>query len=493
VRAGIHIEESSGVSVVTMAAPAQARPHASSLIRDARFLSFSQIIRRLFRMAALFLAARFLGPRTFGSYAVLLTIVEMVATLSGSGYIDYLAREIARRPAAGWKMGIRIVQLRIAYGVVCVGFGLGLLLLFRFPRELLGNVIFLSVTLLPRAVNESAQGVLRGLRRFSALPWIEFVQGLTMVAMVTLAGVRNSGLTGILLAEIVAACSGAVLAVLALSRAGLPSRQQGIQFGTIFRATVPFNIYPLIVNAYDRLDTLLLSRLTGMAAAGIYSIPYRAYASLQIIPFGLMGALLPVISREDQQSSAADSCARVMRFLYPIALLTVLGSASFARPAVLFLLGPQYAGSATAMNILAWATVPMFLNYAVNTLLLAGSREKVFLWTASVCFFFNLAANLYFIPRFSFRAAAVVTVLTELLLFAQNAYLVKRFLGRLVLPQDGVRITLGFAAAWTVMLLLSHFIDPASGGALAIAGFALFAFFTVTSISQVRALWSYQP
>jgi O-antigen/teichoic acid export membrane protein len=475
-----------------MAAPAQARPHASSLIRDARFLSFSQVIRRVFRMAALFLAARFLGARTFGSYAVLLTIVEMVATLSGSGYIDYLVREIARSPAAGWKIGSRIVQLRTAYSVVCVGISLVLLMLFRFPRELLGKVIFLSVTLFPRVVNESAQGVLRGLRHFSALVWIEFVQGLTMVVMVTLAGVRNSGITGILFAEIVAAFSGGILAVLALSRAGLPSRQQGIRLRTIFRATIPFNFYPLIVNAYDRLDTLLLSRLTGMAAAGIYSIPYRAYAALQIVPFGLLGALLPVISREDQQSSAADSCARVMRFLYPIALLTVLGSASFARPVVLFLLGPQYAGSATAMNILAWATIPMFLNYAINTLLLAGSRERVFLWTASICFFFNLAANLYFIPRFSFRAAAVVTVLTELLLFAQNNYLVMRFFGRLVLPQDGVRITLSFGVAWTVMLLLSRFIDPASAGALATAGFALFSFFTVTSVSQVRALWSCQ-
>jgi O-antigen/teichoic acid export membrane protein len=476
-----------------MATPAHAGPRASSLVRDARFLSFSQIIRRVFRMAALFLAARFLGARTFGSYAVLLTIVEMVATLSGSGYIDYLAREIAKHPAAGWKMGSRIVQLRLFYSVVCVGISLALLLLFRFPKDLVGKVIFLSVTLFPRAVNESAQGVLRGLRRFSALPWIEFVQGLAMVAMVTFAGVRNSGIAGMLFAEIFAAFSGGIIAVLTLSRAGLPSRQQGIRLQTVFRATIPFNIYPLIVTAYDRLDTLLLSRLAGMAAAGIYSIPYRVYATLQIVPFGLLGALLPVISREDQQGSAADSCARVMRFLYPMALLTVLGSASFARLAVLFLLGDQYAGSATAMNILAWATVPMFLNYAINTLLLAGNRERVFLWTASVCFLFNLAANLYFIPRFAFRAAAVVTVLTELLLFAQNTYLVKRFFGRLVLPQDGVRITLGFGAAWTVMLLLSHFIDFASAGALAIAGFALFSFFTITSVSQVRALWSYQP
>lgn len=475
-------------------AVAEAGPHASALVRDARFLSFSQVIRRVLRMAILFLAARFLGVRDFGSYAVLLTIVEMVATLSGSGYIDYLAREIARRPTAGWQLGSRIVKLRFAYTFACVGVSLVLLLLFRFPRSFLGNVAIFSVSLLPRAVGESAQGVLRGLSRFSPLPWIELVQGLVMVAMVTAVGLRNLGIAGILFSEIVAASIGCIVAVLALLRVASPFiTRQEIGLGNIFRATIPFNIYPLIVNAYDRIDTILLSRLAGMAAAGLYSIPYRAYATLQIIPYGLLGALLPVISREDQQANAADRCARVMRYLYPAALLTVLGAAVLARPTVLLLLGPQYDGSATAMKILAWATVPMFLNYAVNTLLLAGSREKVFLWTASVCLLFNLGANLYFIPRFSFRAAAVITVLTELLLFAQNMYLARRFFGRLVLPQDAVRITLGFSSAWVVMSLLSRFVSPVSVGLLAIAGFALFSFLTLTSISRVRALLSYHP
>jgi O-antigen/teichoic acid export membrane protein len=476
-----------------MAVPADTGPNASSLVRDARFLSLSQIIRRICRMGVLFLAARFLGVRDFGSYAVLLTIVEMVATLSGSGYIDYLAREIAKRPAAGWQLGGRIVQLRFVYILTCVGISLVLLLLFRFPRGFLGNVVIFSVSLLPRAVGEAAQGVLRGLSHFTSLPWIEFVQGLAMVAMVIAVGFWRLGISGILFAEIAAALIGCIFAVLALLRTAFPFVQQEIRLRNIFRATIPFNIYPLIVNAYDRVDTILLSRLAGMAAAGLYSIPYRVYATLQIIPYGLLGALLPVISREDQQGNAAARCARVMQFLYPTALLVVLGAATFSRPMVLLLLGPEYDGSATAMKILAWATVPMFLNYAVNVLLLAGSREKVFVWTASVCLLFNLGANLYFIPRFSFRAAAAVTVLTELLLFAQNMYLTKRFFGRLVLPEDGAQITLGFGVAWFVILLLSRLASPIAAGFLATAGFALFSLFTVTSVSQVRGLWGYHP
>jgi O-antigen/teichoic acid export membrane protein len=476
-----------------MAAEEDAGLNASSLVRDARFLSFSQIIRRVFRMAVLFLAARFLGVRAFGSYAVLLTIVEMVATLSGSGYIDYLSREIAKRPAAGWQLAGRIVQLRLAYTLVCVGISLVLLLLFRFPKSFLGNVAIFSVSLLPRAVGEAAQGVLRGLSHFTSLPWIEFVQGLTMVAMVIAVGFWKLGITGVLLAEIAAAVVGGIFAVLALLRIAYPFSQQRIRFQEVFRATIPFNIYPLIVNTYDRIDTILLSRLAGMAAAGLYSIPYRVYATLQIIPYGLLGALLPVISREDQQGNAAYRCARVMQFLYPTSLLAVLGAATLARPMVLLLLGPEYDGSATAMKILAWATVPMFLNYAVNVLLLAGSREKVFLWTASVCLFFNLSANLYFIPRFSFQAAAVVTVLTELLLFAQNMYLAKRFFGRLVLPQHGARITMAFVGAWIVIFLLPRFTSSLFAGLLATAGFALFSFFTLTSLSRFRAVFSYHP
>jgi O-antigen/teichoic acid export membrane protein len=161
--------------------------------------------------------------------------------------------------------------------------------------------------------------------------------------------------------------------------------------------------------------------LAGNVATGIYSLPYRVLGSLQIVPYGLMGALLPRLSASGgaTQQTRTDF-TRALQFLYSVALLMVLSAVAFASPVVQWILGSSYAGSALAMKILIWAAVPMFVNHALNMLLLAARHERVFLWTTTICTVFNLAANLLFIPRYSFAAAAVITVLTELVLLGMN-------------------------------------------------------------------------
>ena len=96
-----------------------------------------------------------------------------------------------------------------------------------------------------------------------------------------------------------------------------------------------------------------------------------------------------------------------------LAFSMILGTMLLADPAVRFMLGPGYQGSVAVFKILAWATVPSFLNYALNIFLLARNREWVFLRTASVCTVVNVAANLLLIPRYSYIAAAAVTYLGD--------------------------------------------------------------------------------
>jgi O-antigen/teichoic acid export membrane protein len=153
-------------------------------------------------------------------------------------------------------------------------------------------------------------------------------------------------------------------------------------------------------------------------------------------------------------------------------LLVVLLTLTLAEPAVLYILGQSYAGCILTMKILVWAAIPGFLNYALNTLLLAAHKENFFLWTAGLCTIFNISANLLLIPKFSYLAAAVVTVLTELLLLSQNLYLIKKLLGHSVLPKNGARITLSFIAALAGFLLLRRFIPEVWAGSLVALAFS---------------------
>src|SRR5882724_13039001 len=115
-----------------------------SLASHARQISVSQVTKRMFRMAVLLVAARLLGVELFGTYALLLTVVEMAAMISGCGYIDFLTRETAKRPDSAWALGVKTTQVRLAYLIPVVAIALVLLKALRFPSSLILNAALLS-------------------------------------------------------------------------------------------------------------------------------------------------------------------------------------------------------------------------------------------------------------------------------------------------------------------------------------------------------------
>lgn len=450
-----------------------------SVLPNAYHLALSQIVRRVFRMAVLFWVARLLGVSGFGEYALLLTVVEMVAVLSGSGYWTYLCRETAKHPEVAWGLGRKVTQVRWLLILPVLGSAALVLRLIRFSPTVISDTVLLSLSLFPRAVSEAAQGVLAGLSRFSPLVRIEGLQGCILLAAAPVLIMKGFGLTGVLLAEIAATTGGGLYALAVVLRYLDRRNPQRFGFVTILRSLYAFNIFPFITNLYDRADVILLARLAGTFATGIYSLPYRVLSSFQIVPYGITGALLPRLSADGASGHVArPDFNRALQLLYTWSLFLVLVTFVFAPTVVHWLLGPSYAASALAMKILIWAAVPMFVNYAMNILLIAAHREKVFLWTTTICTVFNLVANLILIPRYSFVAAAGITVFTELLLFCQNVYLVRQLPGGISLPRRWASATAAFVLAFACALIFSHFTSVLIGGTLVCAAFAVLAAWT---------------
>ena len=118
-----------------------------------------------------------------------------------------------------------------------------------------------------------------------------------------------------------------------------------------------------------------------------------------------------------------------MGLLLSAALVIVLATMIFADTLVPLLLGARFAEAAVALKILIWAVILRYLNYALNSGLLAAKRERVFIVTSSVCLAVNLIGNLILIPVFSWRAAAALTIGTELVVLILNQYWLRQVTG----------------------------------------------------------------
>lgn len=405
------------------------RPQRNALLSNAFQFGVGQAIRRCSRILFFFCVARKLGPELFGLYALLFALMETLALVSGEGFTDYLTREVAKNCELGRELYAKVIQLRCLYVVVLFVPALAFLYAAKYSVDVAANASLLFLVLVSRAPLGAGQGVLRAAQRFGLLLWLEVIQGSVLLAAGAFLLIGTPGLRSAVLADVASAVATGFASVLMVRSLRQPKHRFVVPWRQVLRQTSTFNIYPVIGNIYDRIDVVLLALLVGNVAAGIYAIPYRALGALQLLPFAFTSAVLPSISAIAPNRDDRRLCSHMVGSFYSLALIPVLAVTLVARPLILAVLGSSYAESAPVLRMLIWAIIPMFVNYGLNIFLLARSQEKMFLWTTAICAVVNVTANVILIPRFSYYAAAAVTILTEVILLIQNLVIIRRTFG----------------------------------------------------------------
>jgi len=456
-------------------------------ISHAVLLTSAQLARGLGRTLFILVVARMLGPRQFGVYALLLAIVEMLAVASGSGYADYLTREAAKDARVGWGLGEQLTWLRLACAFPLAGAALGALWLLGYPRLVVAAAAWLLVTLAPRAVSEAVQGVLRGVGQYIAYLAVDLVYDFALMGGVVFLLARGGALSVVIATEVIAAAAGAVASIVFLLMFRTNERIW-LEWQRLLQKSAIFNIYAFVTNLYDRLDVVLLSKLAGDYATGVYSAAYRPLNTLQLVPYGILYSLLPAFSRNPKGVEERRRLERAMGFLLSAAFALVLATMVFAGPAVRLLLGERYAESAVAVKILIWAVILRYVNYGLSVRLLAGGHERVFVATSLVCLGVNVIGNLLLIPIYSWRAAAALTIVTEAVLLAQNMYWLRRTVGTIPRPFRWVRTSLVFAVLLGAALGGAEVVSPVVAGSACLLFFIIYLY-RAGMVGEFVAAW----
>ncbi len=467
------------------------QPNIAPKISHAIILTSAQLARGLGRVLFVLVVARTLGPRQFGVYALLLAVLEMLVVASGSAYSDFLMREAAKDVRVGWGLWGQLTWLRLACAIPLTGLALGALWLLGYSPPVVVAAGGFFVTLAPRSVSEAVQGVLRGIGRYYASLVVDLIYIFALVGGVVFLLVRGSTLGMVIAAEIIAAAAGAVASVVFLLVFRTKERIR-MNRKQLLQKSVIFNLYQLFVNLYDRLDVVLLSKLAGGYATGIYSAAYRPLGTLQLVPYGVLYSLLPALYRNADGAEEQRRLERAMGFLLSAAFAVVLATMVFAGPAVRLLLGKSYAESVVALKILIWAVILRYMNSSLNVRLLAGGHERVLAARSLVCLGVNVIGNLLLIPIYSWRAAAALTIVTEFASLAQNIYWLRRTVGVIPKPIGWARSSLVFAGLLIASLAGARIAPPLMIGSACVLFF--FAYLYQTGmVREFAAAWSVIP
>jgi len=394
-------------------------PMATSLLNKAMDFAFAMLMLRL------------LGPIGSGrlGYAVNLWLFLSIVTDFGLGTLT--TREVAKDRSRANRYLTNTAVVRLGLSLFSLLPVLAVLLLNRsLTGDTVAAIALLWVSLAPGGIAASLSYLFNAYERFEYPALITVIAKLTSTFLGVVVLLFGGGIVGLAAVSLlVNLLTAGILYALVRHSLFVPRWEyQPDLVRSMLKDSYPLMLNNLLSTIFFRVDVQLLQPLKGDAVVGYYNAAYRYIDGLNIIPSNFTLAIFPMLSRYAASGKEAMLRAYVLslRYLVLVALPLAVGMAAVARELVLLLGGSQFLPhSMIAMQLLIWFLPFSFINSVTQYVLIALNQQRFLTLAFAMGVAFNIIANTIFIPIYSYQAAAVITVLSEIVLLVPFYYSVR--------------------------------------------------------------------
>jgi O-antigen/teichoic acid export membrane protein len=394
------------------------------------------LINKAIDMAFAMLMLRILAPEGAGRYQFAVAFIGYFEILARFGLGTLLTREVAKdRSQANLYLNntvvLRTFLLLGSLPLMAIAVLLYVVLSGLTP-DVVAAIGLFAVALFISNISDAFSAMFNAHERMehpAAIATVATVARVTLGAIVLLVGLGFVGLAGVSVAVNLLSAS-----ILFYLMRGTILRPKWGEIDLGFQRKMLGISYPLMINhllatIFFRIDVLILQPLQGDAVVGWYGAAYKYIDGLNIIPAYFTMALFPLMSRYAE--AARDNLIRTyvlsVRLLLTVSLPLAVAITFSARELILILGGAEYLPhSMIALQILIWAIPIGFINSVTQYALIAIDQQRFLTWAFIIGVAFNLAGNILLIPIYGYRAAAVITILSELVLLIPFYYCVRK-------------------------------------------------------------------
>jgi O-antigen/teichoic acid export membrane protein len=368
---------------------------------------------------------RLLGRTDVGAYTFLVVVTTYLDTLVDFGLNALLAREVPRDPSIARQAVRTVSQIRLGLWllglpIVLIVYGPARELAQLTPEAAVAGLVFYAA-LLPTTLAKTASGVLWGQERLDITSAVSVLATVLKTILGAIALFGGFGLIGLAATSFIV---NVITAIVLTATLRLPKAAPAQASVSWLRESWPLFVNQLLQGLFFKVDAALLPGLAGLSAAGAYGAAYRVGEGAGIVSSSFTLALFPRLARGNDLSQAYRLALRILLQLgFPLAA----GIALLAEPIIAVVGGPQYLpDSAIALSILICYLPLSYANGLTQYVLIAAGRQRTLTAAFVAALIFNLTANVVLIPRFSYIGAAVVTVLSEVVLLIPFSAVARR-------------------------------------------------------------------
>lgn len=407
---------------------------ARTVVRNSTVTMAAQIVIKLLSFAFSVLIVRSLGASSYGQYTAVAAFGSMFLFIGDLGLSPYLVREVARRrdrpdgPAQVRRLYGTVLWLKGALTLAGVGAMLVAAWLTGRPLVMIGALALNAVGMLLYALQGTSDAVLAGYERLDLSAGAKIAYQVAFVALGALVLFLGLGYYGLIYATLAAIVLLTFLCWRATASLGArPARPEAARWPSLVHGALPFGVVAFALGLSYRFDSVLLNIFHGDAATGYYNAAYNLVFSTAFFSNAINTSLYPSLSRQAANDPAALPVlyGRIIRYLLVIGLPIAVGASALAGRLIPFLFGAEYEPSITALRLVIWAVPLMYLSEFLGYAAIIGGSERRVARSVLVSTGLNVALNLALVPRYGLLAAAVMTVVTELVLVGQYLWILR--------------------------------------------------------------------
>ena len=194
----------------------------------------------------------------------------------------------------------------------------------------------------------------------------------------------------------------------------------------LFSSALPLGVMFILSQISFKEDAIMLSALrlpvsyglNNTESVAVYALPYKVFEVLLVIPTFFMNSVYPILVRhmEEGKEKLRDTFFKSLWFLVGSGIIVGLISSISASFVIKFLGGSEFAQSVPVMRILVLPIVFFYLTSPISWLVVTLGYQKFLPWVYLAGATFNMIANFIFIPKYSFYAASIITVISEFII-----------------------------------------------------------------------------
>jgi O-antigen/teichoic acid export membrane protein len=387
-----------------------------SILTNSVILAGSRFLGPFLSIILVAFISRELGVIGLGKYNLILTVFNIFMVPAHLGLAQYVTREIAKNRLHLSNLYLNLSLLGIGSSIfMCISMVVYAWLSYS-ENQLLFSFCLAAIGILPHTLAIYNLAVAAAHEKFHIHAIVRIVERFTRVTMGLLVLYAGYALIGLMTSFTLGLFIQLILSFF-LIRKKLPNIRPKIdssQMLSCLKISPAFLWIALSSTIFWKIDVLMLSKMQGMKAVGLYTAAYRLMEICFTIVLSFTTVVFPIAARLYQQNKIdfKNFCTNNIRYLLIGSLPTVVVIGAFGEKILIAIYGSELSEATHVFQILMLTLIPFGPAMILANALTAGDLQKLDMATISASMLFNVVANLVLIPRYGYLGAGYATLIS---------------------------------------------------------------------------------